>query len=200
MPRNDKLQFGSPEPVLHSLGKLMDADNAFEITVTGPASLMVPYIESAPVFLEVVPPNEIPDLVKQLEEEARRAAGGEGEQNLKEQVQNGSVRALQIEIGIPPTVKSGWGVRLTVDPDIPRGASHWYYANGVVDAWVNCSTTVGDADLYFYEDGALVKSSLLGGVATDSVSSSRQAGGSWSLRVYGYATSTYSLSGLFVVL
>jgi hypothetical protein len=160
------------------------------------------YAESAPVNIELVPTDQLPLAIREFEDAADEYRRQPTDDLTKEAPPRFPVRALQIDIRVAQTALQKYGLRLKVDPDIAEGDSDWYSVQGSSGAWAICATTVGDADIYLYEEGVagVRGSSIRGGTAADDVSADMQATGNWSLQVYGFRSSTYTLSGLFVAL
>lgn len=216
MPRNPNLRFDEPQPVYRTSTRVEDEEgNLFDVALTGPEDLVRAYVESAPLQVKLIPPKALEEVEQStdpvygkesdasaIDEQSQQQEVSPQEDRKKEVAPEYPARALDVEISVVQTSRDRYALYVEVDPDIPQGASHYYYVNLVAQAWATCQTSVGDADVYLYEQGSngywgLRTSSTFGGTQPDSVSAAQQETGKWRLQVYGYRASTYSLSGTF---
>lgn len=215
MPRNPNIEFHEPQSMYRTSARVKDeGGNLFDIPLAGPEDLLRSYVESAPLRVKLVPPEALNELEKSTnqvygKEDASASNVQSQQQDVppqedieKEAPPRYPIRALEIEISVAQTSLDKYALHLEVDPDIPQGDSHYYRIDGAAQAWATCQTSVGDADIYLYEqrsDGSwlLRASSANWGTQSDSVSANQQETGNWRMRVYGYSESTYSLNGTF---
>jgi len=192
MPQNSSLIFLEPQPIYRTSTRLKSkTGDIFDIAISGDVDLLKDFVEHKPIHLELVQ-QDVPKDVPPPQE--RRT----------ENPQAYPSRALDIQIRVAQTSLSRYTVKMTVDPDLCQGCSHYYYLFGAGEAWANCQTTVGDADLHLSEwdmnavDYMERTRSVLGGTTVDGVYAAQQTTGIWRLQVYGFAaTNTYTLTGMF---
>lgn len=192
MPQNPNLTFLEPQPIYRTSTRLKSkTGDLFDIAISGDLDLLKDFVERRPIHLELVQ-QDVPKDVPPPEE--RRPENPPAYPS----------RALDIQIRVAQTSLTRYVVKMEVDPDLCQCCSHYYYLFGAQEAWANCNTIAGDADLYLSEwDGNVGDyleraSSMLGGTAVDGVYAPQQTTGIWRLRVHGFAAAnTYTLTGMF---
>ena len=196
---NSDLLFEDPQPIVQVFGQIEQGENLFRIQVTGPASLVMEYMEAAPLKLQLMDAGDAEAMIAEMTND--QTYHGEPDDKKSPPLAQ-LVEVLDIGIYVVNTEGAQSALYLEEDPNVAWGGERRYYVNGASRAWASCQTDFGDADLYLDEHRpgsgwVLRQSSVKPGLSSDTVDQDQDFSGNWRLRVYGYQASTYTLTGIF---